>query len=768
MDDPFFEELKRFVGFGPQDEERLAALRPAVLREEERIVNTFYARLLLHEGALRAIPGGEAQVDRLKESLSGWLREFVSGPYDEAYVASRDRIGRRHVQVGLEQHYMLTAMDLIRHSLVGLSFRECTAEGDALRETVDAVDRLCAMDLAITLRAYREDYISRLRQGERLGPVGQLATVGEMAGEIAHELGNMLAGVGGATEILARRLAADSSLRAVAEEVAERAAQARGVVRDLMDYAREVRPRCRPVPCRLLMDDALDLARGAVGRPGLRLELHHDDPELAPAVDRPALQRALGALVAEASAGGDTVRAGTRAEGERVLFWVEDEAGPVPSPALAQAFTPLTTLRRERPGLELAIARKVAQAHGGEVAALATGRGLRLELRLPLFPPWEGVPPPSSGGARLGLSAAMDQQRRITFDHAPHAIAGLDRDGRVLLWNPAAQGLTGWGRDEVVGRRLAEVFPRDTERRRIASRLERVFRGETLLATEAHLTARDGSSRQILESWFPITEEDGAVLYAVGMFTDLTTQRRLERDLADQEALAALGRMAATVAHEVRNPLAGIRSAVSVLGRRLAAAGLETGVEEILGRIDDLDTVTRDLLDFARPVRVRRRPVRIREVLESVTACLAADPEFTAVRFGVEAPAGTSVEVDPDRLRQAAFNLCHNAAQAVGAGGHVRVAARVADGALEVTVTDDGPGVPEEVQARLFNPFFTTKAVGSGLGLTVVRRVAEAHGGSVRHERPPQGGACFRLVLPLGAEGASPAPPAAGPPPGGP
>jgi two-component system sensor histidine kinase HydH len=250
---------------------------------------------------------------------------------------------------------------------------------------------------------------------------------------------------------------------------------------------------------------------------------------------------------------------------------------------------------------------------------------------------------------------------------------------------------------------------------------------------------------------------------------DAATIRRQEAALAESrraafenEKLAAIGRLAAGIAHEVRNPLGVIRASAALVQDHFREGDdPHRACRFILEEIDRLDALIASLLAFARPTQLHTR--------RTAVADLAARAELLAeevlrrrgvsfVRHASDA-AASEIEVDPELVSQALLDLVTNAAEAVASGGRVELRARSEPGAVVLAVADDGPGVAAEDRERIFEPFYTTKASGTGLGLAMVERIARAHGGAIRvvpgaGAGPRGSGACFEVVLPHAGPGA--------------
>jgi len=231
-----------------------------------------------------------------------------------------------------------------------------------------------------------------------------------------------------------------------------------------------------------------------------------------------------------------------------------------------------------------------------------------------------------------------------------------------------------------------------------------------------------------------------------------------QRSAFENEKLAAIGRLAAGIAHEVRNPLGVIRASAAMVREHFREGeDSHRACGFILDEIDRLDGLIASLLAFARPTQLRVRPAAVEEVVARATALADELVRRREARLEARLSApDAELAVDPDLIAQVLLGLVTNAAEAVPRGGRVELRARCEPDQVVLAVADDGPGVPDADRARVFEPFFTTKAGGTGLGLAMAERIVRAHGGSLRvvpgaGAGPGGAGACFELTLPRAA-----------------
>jgi two-component system nitrogen regulation sensor histidine kinase GlnL len=334
------------------------------------------------------------------------------------------------------------------------------------------------------------------------------------------------------------------------------------------------------------------------------------------------------------------------------------------------------------------------------------------------------------------------------------AIITLDARGRITSWNRAAEQIYGWNAGEMRGqtfeRLLAHGPDAELDKQRIAESLRE---GRTFRHYETTRVHKDGHRITVHVTHTPLIDSTGQVTGCTVTSHDVTEVRELSARLREQERLAALGELAAAVAHEVKNPLAGIRGACDILARGYGKGDrrYELG-QEVLRQVDRLNQTVRDLLLFARPKASRPVPTDIHQVLEHVLKLMGEDPQSDKVQVGRRYdPELPTLRVDPQQMEQVFFNVFVNACQAMEFQGDLTVTTERNGRYARIGIRDTGPGLPKEGADKIFEPFFTSRAKGSGLGLAIVRNIVGAHEGSVVANNLPRGGAEIVISLPLQA-----------------
>ena len=350
-----------------------------------------------------------------------------------------------------------------------------------------------------------------------------------------------------------------------------------------------------------------------------------------------------------------------------------------------------------------------------------------------------------------GELGASEARWQAVVDSAVDGIVVIDAHGRVEAFNPAAERLFGYAANEVLGQNVDMLMPSPyrEEHDSYLARYLATGRAKIIgVGREVQGRRKDGSIFPLHLSVGQITI-DGERKFT-GILHDLSARVRLEEQLREQATLAKLGEMAAVIAHEVKNPLAGIRGAMQVFASRMAPEGVPPQIlKDIIARIDALDQMMKDLLLFARPPKPRRVPTDVVPLLEMTAHLLGQDPSLSELRIDVGGSA-PPLSADPDMLRIVFQNLMINSAHATHGKGRIRVAVKTLDSTCQIAFIDDGPGIPPEIRDKIFTPFFTTKSRGTGLGLPTARRLIEAHHGQIDIDCPPAGGTKVVIRLPVG------------------
>jgi two-component system sensor kinase FixL len=349
-----------------------------------------------------------------------------------------------------------------------------------------------------------------------------------------------------------------------------------------------------------------------------------------------------------------------------------------------------------------------------------------------------------------GELGASEARWRAVVDSAVDGIIVIDAHGRVETFNPAAERLFGYTAAEVLGHNVDMLMPSPyhEEHDSYLARYLATGRAKIIgIGREVQGRRKDGSVFPLHLSVGQITV--GGERRFTGILHDLSNRVQLEEKVREQTTLAKLGEMAAVIAHEVKNPLAGIRGAMQVIASRLPPEGSHPQVvKEIIGRIDALDAMMKDLLLFARPPKPKRLRTEVVPLVETTADLLGRDPAMgeLQIEIGGSAP---PVLADPDMLRIVFQNLLINSAHATQGKGRIRVEVATLDSTCRIAFMDNGPGIPPEIREKIFTPFFTTKSRGSGLGLPTTKRLIEANEGRVAISCPPGGGTTVVVELPL-------------------
>jgi two-component system nitrogen regulation sensor histidine kinase GlnL len=361
--------------------------------------------------------------------------------------------------------------------------------------------------------------------------------------------------------------------------------------------------------------------------------------------------------------------------------------------------------------------------------------------------------------ANAGLVAALQGLRAYHDDLLSSLQDGviiLDPGGRVMSLNQAAEELTKCSGSQIAGRPIGDVFPAP-----LANLVARTVEvGRSHADFDATLSRADGARLSVSAVASLVSDPHGKTRGAVLVLRDLSRVRDLEEQVRRSDRLAALGVLAAGLAHEVRNPLVGVRAAAQLMQKEPNfPPGLSEFTGVIIRQVDRLNRLVDGLLDLAgqRPLQIQ--PCNVHQVVDE--ALRLEDSRMHAGGVSVVRrydPGLPEVAGDPERLLQVFLNLIRNGMEAMrGAGGELIVRTRFERVAPQcggrpaavVEIGDRGPGMSPEVQAQLFTPFFTTRDGGTGLGLPISLRVLEEHGGAIEVQSQVGEGTTFRVLLPI-------------------
>jgi PAS domain S-box-containing protein len=342
--------------------------------------------------------------------------------------------------------------------------------------------------------------------------------------------------------------------------------------------------------------------------------------------------------------------------------------------------------------------------------------------------------------ARLieGIRASEEKYKTLVEDINDGYV--VCQDGRVVFANDAFLAMYGYAREEVLGCGCQSFFAQGWNEQDGPVHFEflRIHRDGSKLPTEIKVS---------------FTEFEGSPAM-IGITRDISERKRMEQRVRESERLASIGQLAAAIAHEIRNPLSAIKMNVQILEKNLALEGFNKRRLEIAaGEINRLDRVVEDVLDFARPLQVKAAPGNLNDIVSRCTTLFRDVFEQKHAKVVTVLP-GTlkKARIDGERIEQALLNIILNALDAMPEGGVLTITTRELDHLgrrmVAVEFRDSGVGMDHQQLRRIFDPFYTTKTAGVGLGLPTVKKIIEAHEGMIEVESAPQQGSTFRVLLP--------------------
>ena len=329
------------------------------------------------------------------------------------------------------------------------------------------------------------------------------------------------------------------------------------------------------------------------------------------------------------------------------------------------------------------------------------------------------------------------------------AVLLFDNTGRLMMASDAAERLVGKQRDELLGHTFEEVFPAATV---MGDAIGGAVQRREPLRDQPVTVPRDGAgntrllvSVEVLRS-SPNQQDIGTLI----TLRDAESRRQLERQLDISSRLAAISRLTGGVAHEIKNPLNAMALHLEVLKGKLDAEQPEVDVIE--REIKRLDSVVKTFLSFNKPIELQAKPIDLAEVVQHVVALVSVDAQ--AKNIALDAAPGKPLWIngDPDLIQQAILNIVNNGMEAMREGGTLAIRTEFVGGQCEIAIADAGPGIPREIQDKVFNLYFTTKEKGSGIGLATTFRVVQLHSGTIDFVSELGKGTTFRLRFPSMAD----------------
>jgi PAS domain S-box-containing protein len=334
------------------------------------------------------------------------------------------------------------------------------------------------------------------------------------------------------------------------------------------------------------------------------------------------------------------------------------------------------------------------------------------------------------------------------------AIITLDPDDYITAWNRGAEAIFGFAAQEVVGRHLNVIIPpelRDPrEREKVKQRLQ--SHGAVRNYQTERLT-RDGRRIQVIFTRTAIRDDSGRLIGSSAVLKDVTIFRNLEKQLADAEHLATLGELSAGLAHEIKNPLAGIKGAIDIIRDSLPSVDPHREIlGDVLHEVNRIDKIVRDLLNYAKPKPASHSDIHFPELVQRIAAMARQSSKIESLSIRIEQsntiPGFTG---DETQLEQVLLNLLLNAQNALRAGGSIVVRLHHDNEEMitRLEVEDNGSGMAEEIRRKIFQPFFTTRVDGTGLGLATCLKNVQYHGGSIDVRSEPGRGTKFTVSIPM-------------------
>ncbi|HQH71005.1 MAG TPA: PAS domain S-box protein [bacterium] len=373
------------------------------------------------------------------------------------------------------------------------------------------------------------------------------------------------------------------------------------------------------------------------------------------------------------------------------------------------------------------------------------------------------------------LTAGIDEDVILSaiVEGATDGIARIDADGRIVSWTTGAERLLGYSREEIVGREIFTIVPEDL-RDAVRAGLRRQIQEGGVYHEETVRIHKKGKPVPVLLTRVPLQDARGKTVAFLVIFKDISEKKKLQKQVETLQRDNAMAKVAAKVAHEIRNPLGVLFLKSDLMVERLEMAFenwgkgnpgqhravLEKYVSDIKRQISRLEEIANNYLQISKIRMNEREDVDLHKFMEDLEAELREHHSSDEVTFVFSVDAGlTTAYLDPQQFQRVFANLVRNSVEAIQLShkrkGRIEMRVARQEGGLEFLVSDNGPGIPAKIQETIFDPFTTTKSIGTGLGLYLAREIVENHQGSLVIDSAEGQGTRVRITIPLGDDEAA-------------
>jgi two-component system sensor kinase FixL len=354
---------------------------------------------------------------------------------------------------------------------------------------------------------------------------------------------------------------------------------------------------------------------------------------------------------------------------------------------------------------------------------------------------------------REGLSSNREAIiLRGATENTNEGFVTIDEHHQVIIFNKAAEKIFGYSREEIIGKDLGLILSPECEtgHKQAVSRFLETRESKLIGHQTEFMTTRKSGEKFPLSISFSVSKVEGKI-YFTGIIRDLTETKALQRQIAQSERLAALGQLVAEITHEIKNPLIMIGGFARQLLRTIQDEKSQSKLKIIADEVQRLENLLLELKEVYRPQELTLEKVNINTLLREISSLSTEDCKMADIALLVETPEDPLfIEGDPGKLKQVFLNLVKNAMEAMETGGRLDISSKRSAGRVEITISDNGPGILPENREKLFTPFFTTKRGGTGLGLSVSKKIIEEHpGGTLDLESEEGKGTVVKISLPL-------------------